>query len=432
MSGLALLSLNAGAVVTGSDVSDNAQVKALRKQNIRVFTSHKPSNISMDTSLVVYTGAIPSTNKELVRARKLGIKTMERSEFLGVLSSGYRNIIAVAGTHGKTTTTAMIAEIFTLAGLEPTIHIGGNSLGLKSNTVIGGKEYLIVEACEYRESFLSLNATIGVITNIESDHLDYYQNFQFLQIAFQKFANNCNHIITTSDTRLYHNSKTIVWEDFNLDNIEFAGNGYNFNVIKGNEYYMTCRLNMLGIYNLYNALFAIVVADKYGISKDVIEKALSGFMGVERRLETIYVFDSGCRVLIDYAHHPTEIKNSCQAVGTVYNRILYVFQPHTYSRTLSLFKEFVEVLSSLENLIIFQTYEARENVIQGGRAQDLYYVLESCNNVKYYDNVDKLNRYIENHSQDYDCVLILGAGDLAEKLKYSYNYKIIAKSIDKS
>jgi len=232
MSGLALLSLNAGAVVTGSDVSDNAQVKALRKQNIRVFTSHKPSNISMDTSLVVYTGAIPSTNKELVRARKLGIKTMERSEFLGVLSSGYRNIIAVAGTHGKTTTTAMIAEIFTLAGLEPTIHIGGNSLGLKSNTVIGGKEYLIVEACEYRESFLSLNATIGVITNIESDHLDYYQNFQFLQIAFQKFANNCNHIITTSDTRLYHNSKTIVWEDFNLDNIEFAGNGYNFNVIK--------------------------------------------------------------------------------------------------------------------------------------------------------------------------------------------------------
>jgi len=425
MSGLAQIAINNGAIVTGSDLSLGQEIDKLRSLGASVCLGHKPENLPPDTNLLVYTSAVKDDNPELVHAKALGISIMERAEFLGLVARCYNKVIAVAGTHGKTTTTAIISEIFTHAGLNPTIHLGGESIGLKGNTILGDDQYFVVEACEYKESFRYLNPYIGIITNIESDHLDYYKDYDDIRLAFERFADRSNKLISLERDNMVHIENQTIYGDWRAKQIEFVGNGYNFNVYYKNKFFHTFRINVLGEHNITNSLFAIATAHECGISRDVMELALANFVGVERRYETIKVFPEGCRLIIDYAHHPTELKASIDGIKDVFKRVLYVFQPHTYSRTKCLFAEFVEVLGDLYNLVVFETYPAREKVIAGGTAKDLYSALSSKSSAgnfqqKYFDNVEKLMEFLKAHADNFDCILVMGAGDLAEKLKRNY------------
>lgn len=419
MSGLAKLSLHFGAKVSGSDSGASPQLEALRGLGIEIHTSHCADNISGDIDVLVFSGAIKDGNPELVSARELGLIVMERSEFLGEISKCFKKVIAISGTHGKTTTTAILGLIMRYAGLNPTIHLGGESNDLHGNTIIGGEEYFLLEACEYRESFKYLRPYIGVITNIDLDHIDYYGNMDNIRKAFCGFASNCDKLIIDVGANIPHSDVTIINQDWQVKDVEYMLGGYNFNVYYLGKHYWTFRLNSLGMHNISNALFAIAVAHSLGIEKDVMERAIADFKGVERRYETIATLDGGCKVIVDYAHHPTEIRSSIEGIRGAFDKILYVFQPHTYSRTLGLFEGFKEVLDNVEDIIIYKTYPAREEYIAGGDARDLYAGL-SVKNKAYIDSIERLIRVIDINRNKCDCVLVLGAGDLADKLKEYY------------
>jgi len=422
MSGLALLLRSMGCSVTGSDLSmDNAEVQKLKVQGIRVNHKHSAENIEQDIDMLVYTSAVKEDNPELIRARELGIPCLERAELLGLISLKYSNVIAISGTHGKTTTTAMLGEIFVRAGLQPTIHLGGVSVNLGSNTVVGGREYLILEACEYCDSFRFIPSDTAIITNIETDHLDYYKDLEDIYSSFQHFAEIAKSVVVGDKCHILHSNILIIGKSWSAKNIRFSNFGYDYDVYREGVFWGSFRLNLLGEYNITNSLFAIAVAEKYGIEKRLIIEAIARFRGVERRQEIIHNL-LGVPIVIDYAHHPTEIKASIGAIRQVYDNPLIVFQPHTYSRTISLFDDFVDVLKMEKNLVLFSTYPARESEVVGGRAEDL---AEALPQSSFIDSVSEITEKIEQeiYEHNIDVVLILGAGDLAEKLKCCYRQK---------
>lgn len=413
MSGLAKILLNWGCRVSGSDVKTSQIIADLERQLINVSIGHSPNNIKQDIDLIVYSGAIHDDNCEIIRAKELGIPIIERAELLGIIANNYKHVIAVSGTHGKTTTTAMISEIFNQAGLSPTIHIGGVSVNLQSNTIIGNNDYLILEACEYRESFRYLFPETLVITNIESEHLDYYGDYESIQLAFHRLANRSSNVIANKDDIVNH---TISIEDFKVKNIKLLKNGYTFEVDYLDKFSINIRLNVIGRHNIINSLFAIAVAYLYKVPADIIKMALERFNGCERRYESIGDVNN-ISIIIDYAHHPTEIKSSICGIKEHYKNPLIIFQPHTYSRTFKLFDEFLCVLKDVKNLILYQTYPAREKEIIGGRAEDLQKALGS--QIDCFTDVKKLMKKIKEilSLKENDCVLVLGAGDLAEMIK---------------
>lgn len=423
MSGLAKLMLKLGAKVKGSDAGRGKEINILLSRGVEIFNIHSSSNITGDIDLIVYSGAIKEDNPELCRARELHIPTLERSEFLGIIARRYRRVIAISGTHGKTTTTAMLGYILHRAKLNPTMHLGGESVNLGGNTIIGGDDYFVVEACEYRNSFRKLKPSIGVITNIEVDHLDFYPDFDSIRNAFMGFAKKSQILVCSQDIDIGHSHAVVIGRDWRVGEIEAIGGGYNFNVYYLGEFYATFRLNCIGVHNVSNALFAIAIADILRVKKEIIIEALSDFMGVERRYERIAQFNN-CDIIIDYAHHPTELQASIAGIKSVYKKILCVFQPHTYSRTQKLFDDFVETLSCEGDVAIYKTYPAREDEIPGGRAIDLYHALKNARKA-YFDSFASIIDYIFTCSLEYDCILVLGAGDLADQLKTYYKTHLI-------
>lgn len=425
MSGLCKISRVLGAQVLGSDVGSNEETRKLSKLGIQVYHGHNESNITIDIDLVVYSGAISNDNVEIQMAKKLNIKCMERSQYLGEISSLFENVIAISGTHGKTSTCAMISTILTHARYNPTIHLGGESINLGDNTIIGDNKYLVVEACEYRESFRYLHPTILVITNIDADHLDYYKNIDDITSAFQRLSTRSQFVIKHAGEQIISHNGYLIGKDFEIANEQFENDRYTFSVNYRGKYFDTYTLNMIGKHNIINALFAIAVCYKLGVSKKDIREGLNIFAGVKRRYEKIGKINK-TPIIIDYAHHPTEIASSIAGISEVYSHPLVIFQPHTYSRTLALMEEFVRVL--IGDVVIFSTYPAREKEIVGGRAIDLYNNIynhrQKCNildTIKYCDNCDTLNDLIQKIDfRVIDCVLILGAGDLAEKMRKYY------------
>ena len=418
MSGLARILRERGCVVLGSDIGrDNPEIDKLRRDGIQVFGEHLALNLDQDVDFVVYTSAIKDDNPEIIRARSLGIPCFERAEMLGMVARAYDKVIAVSGTHGKTTTTTLIGEIFTLAELNPTIHIGGVSVGLKDSTIIGDNDYLILEACEYCNSFRFIASDTAVVTNIESDHLDYYNDLQEITDSFEYFASRARSLVCNSSINFEHKEKCTIGDDWVAQDIIYKDDGYDFSVVYKGKFWGDVRLNIMGEYNVTNALFAIAVADKYGIDKSTIIRAIFDFKGVERRCEKVAEIN-GMAVLIDYAHHPTEISSTLQSLDIKYKNILVIFQPHTYTRTLSLFDDFIRAFDGRENLIIYDTYPAREEVIIGGRAEDLVDAIEYA---EYEYDMTRLIARINNaYKSHFDLVLVLGAGNLAERLKSYY------------
>ncbi len=423
MSALCELSGQFGAILGGSDMVESDVTTRLKNKGVKIFVGHDVGNINkFKPNLVVYTGAVNQSNPEIVQAVKLGIKTMERSEFLGEVCKLYQNVIAVSGTHGKTTTSAMISNIFVCAGLNPTCHIGGFVKNFNSNLKIGDTKYFITEACEYKRSFEKIFSTCAVVTNIECDHMDCYADINDLRNSFLTFCNNASTHLITSDYDLINsiNKKLNVsligkccGFNYCAKNLKSTKGNYEFDCYKNNKFLLHIKLNIMGKYNVQNALFAIAVAQKFDIPLIDIYNGLNSFCGVMRRNEKMGQY-LGVDVFADYCHHPTEILSSIKAFKEVYTNVLCVFQPHTYSRTKLLINSFKTCFLGVKHLVIFKTYAARENYDKLGSETQLFFKVKNKNKtlaLSANELVDQINKHLKN----IDVIIVLGAGDLYNK-----------------
>ena len=426
MSGIAEILLNWGFTVSGSNNVDSELLHDLSKAGITVYIGHDKKNI-IGADCVVYSAAINKENPELVYARELGIPTIERSDFLGELTRCYQNTIAISGTHGKTTTTSLVSLCFLEAQKDPSIQVGAIIKELNGNYRVGNSENFIIEACEYVESFLKFSPKSEIILNIDNDHLDYYKNLDNIKKAFIKYVKllpDDGHLIINADDAncldlpTYTKAKAVKYGienedvDFSAKNIEFDENGFpEFDVYKYNEFYEHIKLSIPGRHNVLNALACISLGNTYGISKEHIKIALAKFKGADRRFE-FKGNVNGAKVYDDYGHHPTEILATAKALkNKQYNKSWVVFQPHTYSRTYNLLKDFANALTIFDNIIVTDIYAARETNIYNISSKDLVDEINKLGkNAIYISSLEDCAEYLKKNVIKDDIVLTLGAG----------------------
>ncbi|MDD4111205.1 MAG: UDP-N-acetylmuramate--L-alanine ligase [Clostridia bacterium] len=418
MSTLAVFLKVYGHNVSGSDLVESENLKGIITFDIDYYIGHHSENIKkFNPDYVVINFAINEQNEELNWAKKNKKKIITRAELLGKISKKFKNTIAISGTHGKTTTTALISEIFIEAGLKPTVHIGGIMKYNNSNFLIGNKKYFITEACEYKNSFLSLNPSLGIVLNIEGDHLDFFKNVEEISQSFQKFLNNSKSKLysTNSDCFVIETNKDKVF--YQAKNIKKNNTGYLFDLMENNKLISTFQTNFFGEHNIKNSVVAIATSLFYGIKLKTIKKVIRNYHGVKRRFEKIGKINKTI-IIHDYAHHPTEIVSTINQAKD-YGRVLTIFQPHTFSRTKSLYEFFIKSFNESDGLILVKTYPAREKKITGGSAFDLFQSIQSnkFDYLNYAKDFITAKKQVFNIVSNYDCVLILGAGDI-ENLAY--------------
>ena len=430
MSGIAEILKNWGFSVTGSDAAQSEYTDALISHGIPVTIGHDLENVA-HADLVVYTAAISQEDPELVKARNSYIPTIERGDFLGILTKVFNDTICISGTHGKTTTTSMVSSCFLEGKLDPTIQVGAYFNQLNANYRIGNSEYFIIEACEYVESFLKFYPKTEVILNIDNDHLDYFKDMEHVVLAFKKYVKllpaNGLLVINSDDPNCASLSKcteakTITFginnqnANFIARNITFNKNGFpTFDVYYNNTFYKTISLSVTGMHNVLNALACICVCHMYGLNKEQIKNGLANFTGAHRRCE--YVGECGNHVSVydDYAHHPTEIKATATALkNKQYNKTWVIFQPHTYSRTKNLLQDFAKVLTLFDNIIITDIYAAREQNIYNIDAKDLVNEIQKLGRkAVYISDFNEIANFVKSNALNNDLVLTLGAGTVS-------------------
>ena len=420
MSSIAQYLNEKGNTIFGYDESENKSVKILLKNGIEVINKLSldsiPDYMKKEDVIVVYTPAIPDDNVFLNYFRKNGNNPIyKRSEILGEISK-QSICIAVAGTHGKTTTTAIISHLFHSSGIQFKAFIGGIMKCFDSNYINTGNDYIIVEADEYDRSFLNLNPNYAVITSIENDHLDVYGNFKSLNKSFKSFADNVKDIlITGAEIEINKDFSYSIKSnsDYYSDNIKILENGIRFDLKTPNNFYSNIFVNIIGLHNLKNTLAALSIIDQ--IQEIDIQKLLpflSNFKGIERRMD-IYKLDN--KVIIDdYAHHPTEIESVINTIQTNYKNksTAVVFQPHLFSRTRDFMDEFAVVLSKFDEVYLLDIYPAREKPIVGVSSQILLEKI-NCLKKKLID-IKSIDNIVIN--SDIDVISILGAGNISEGL----------------
>jgi UDP-N-acetylmuramate--L-alanine ligase len=428
MSGIATILKKWGFYVTGSDANQSELVDKLIENNIPVIIGHDLENIKR-ANLVVYSAAIPEDDVEMLEAKRLGIQTMERSTFLGLITKAYKNTICVSGTHGKTTTTSMLSVCFLEAKKDPTIQVGAILKQIGGNYRVGNSDCFILESCEYVESFLKFHPRTEVILNIDNDHLDYFKDLDHIKNAFVKFVKllpeegllvvnaddeNCASLYKNTTAKIVtfgiNNEKC----NFVARNISYDNNGFPlFDVYRNNTFYKSIKLSVPGLHNVYNALACIATCHEYGIEKETIKTALAKYTGAHRRFELVGE-TNGAYVYDDYGHHPTEIKAVYDAMKKKkYNRSWVVFQPHTYSRTKNLLADFAQVLSGFDNIIITDIYAAREKNTLGISSTDLVNQININRIGKkaiYMSDFNEIAKYIRDRVMPNDIVLTIGAG----------------------
>ncbi|MBQ8451992.1 MAG: UDP-N-acetylmuramate--L-alanine ligase [Clostridia bacterium] len=435
MSALAQILKKSGAIVQGSDASQNDEVKKLIKKKISVMIGHKKENI-FGADFVVYSSAIKEDNEELQYAISSKIKIIKRAELLGIVAKDFKNVIAISGSHGKTTATAMLIETMIEAGLKPSYHVGGELCRTNSNFGIGRKEFFVTEACEYKDNFLYLTPTISVILNVDKDHLDYFGTIENIKKSFKKFAEQTKEngiIISNADDKnfnenIYPNLATFSIEgkaDLVAKKIrEYKPGLYSFDV-----YFCRCKLgniklNILGKHNVYNALVVVLISIILGIDFETVKFSLEHFLGTKRRCEFI-TENNGVLIYHDYAHHPKQIEKMIEVGKSLATKrdgkLFIVFEPHTYSRTKFLLNEFEKCFNGADGVIFLPAYSARENKNDGVEADDLCKQTSKCVSVcKFVTDYDDAKNEIEKLTKKNDVVLILGAGtieNLAHMLK---------------
>lgn len=431
MSGLAFMLAFNKVYVQGSDLSRNQETQKLEKQGVKVFYEHKKENIK-NVDIVVYTSAIKEDNEELVEARVDNKIILKRAELLGLIASLYKYVIAISGSHGKTTATAMIAEILMQAKKNPTIHIGGKLNSISSSYKVGGNEFFITEACEYKDNFLYIKPDIAVVLNISADHLDYFKTLEGVKKSFYKFAGSVKKggisIVSYDDLNL----KSLINKDycatFGLDKSadiyaskikEYRPGYYSFDVRFSKYKLGNIKLNILGKHNIYNALVSVLISICLGIDFEDTKLALENFSGVERRCQFIKE-TNGIKIYHDYAHHPEQIEKMIQVgrelVFKNQGRVIVVFEPHTYSRTKFLIEEFVQSFKSADVVIFAPVYSARENQREGFDSLKLLNEVKDFGiNAFYFESFDEIKNEVLKISKQNDVVLLLGAGTI-EKL----------------
>lgn len=409
-----------GYDVSGSDRTFSSTLFDLHEEGIRVWEGFEPALLGKP-DLAVYSSALSETDAELSYLRASGVPILERYAFLPYLSSLFSNVVAIAGTHGKTTVTSMCAVVMRQAGLPFYAHIGGTSNDLGAY-YCSGEEYLLIEACEFRRSMLSLSPSVAVVLNAEVDHPDTYRDKSDVFDAFDDFLSlGKNVCIVNGDSEYYKLRQSFfprVTFGFSPENTfravdikQYENACFGFRILYNGFPYCEIRLRVPGKVNVANALAAAAVCSSIGIEKSVIEKGLSTFSGVHRRFE--YRCKLGrAEVYVDYAHHPTEIAETIKTARLIAKKSLtVVFQPHTFSRTARLKKEFLSALSDCERLVIVKEYAAREKPEDGCSALALF--RESSHPQKYYaDNLVDAAALLLKKCPDDELVLILGAGDV--------------------
>ena len=425
MSGIAEITKSLGATVSGSDITETEITKNLEKKEMFIKYGHHPEMIK-DADIIVYTAAIHEDDPERIETKKLNKENYERAEFLGIISKQYKNCLCISGTHGKSTTTGMVSMCFLEAKLNPTIQIGAILSEINGNTKIGSKDYLIMESCEYVDSFLHFHPTSIIITNIDDDHLDYFKNLDNIKKSFNKYVNllpnngllvKNNDDTNSLDVEAGYQGKIITYginsaADYQAKNITVNELGhYSFDVYYQNKMLTNISLNINGYHNIYNSLAALALSHYYIDDITIIKKGLEKYHGVGRRFEYLGKFNDAY-VYDDYAHHPTEIKTTLESVKKVaHNQDYCIFQSHTYSRTKEHLEDFANILSQFDNVIIAPIYPAREiNTFNISEEMLVDKIKEKNPNVIYLDSFDSILEYIKNTVKEKDLVITVGAG----------------------
>lgn len=419
-----------GFKVTGSDASRSPYTDRLVNSGIKVTIGHDLSN-SKVADLIIFSAAIKDTDPEMVLAKQFSIPTVTRGEFVGYLTRRYEESICVSGTHGKTTTTSMIALCFLEARLDPTIQVGATLKQINGNCTVGDSDYFILEACEYMENFLRFSPKTEIVLNIDNDHLDYFKTFDNVKNAFVKYAKllpKNGALITNADDasclqlKEHVAGKFITYgientsADYVAKNIQHNALGYSeFDVFCDNKFYMHARLSVAGRHNVSNALACIALCSYYEIDKNTIYSALLKFTGASRRLEYIGSYHS-VAVYDDYGHHPTEISAVCRAISDKdFRESWVIFQPHTYSRTKNLLDEFACSLLGFDNIIITDIYAAREQNNENISSVDLVNkIKEYGKDAIYIKKFENIVSHIRTNAKANDLVLTLGAGTITQ------------------
>ncbi len=436
MSGLAELLHTLRFEITGSDAKASTTTDHLEELGITVFYGQRPSNITNDVKLVVYTTAVKENNPELMAARELGIPVIDRAELLGQIMKCYPDAIAVSGTHGKTTTTSMISLLLLDAGLDPTVSVGGILDGIGGNIRIGKSEHFVTEACEYTNSFLKFSPTTGIILNIEEEHLDFFKDLSDIRNSFKTFTSllpedgllvlnadienislftdelNCPYI--TYSTKKEGSPSTGAKHHYFAGNIHYDENGFGqYSLYEDGVLLGEIHLHVVGDHNISNSLPAVAVARDLDIPLTTIQESLSRFTGTKRRFEYKGTI-AGVTIIDDYAHHPTEVTATLTAAKNYpHSRVWCVFQPHTYTRTRSFLKEFAESLSLADKIVLTDIYAARELDPGDISSKDLEALLkEKGKDVIHISTFDEVQNYLLENCTNGDLLITMGAGDV--------------------
>lgn len=430
MSGLAHILLMRGIKVSGSDRTESNITDILKKDGAEIYVGQRAENIG-SPDLVVYTAAISDDNPELCEARRKGIETIERADFLGELMLDFKMPISISGTHGKTTTTSMLSTVLLHSGEDPTILVGGELNSIGGNYHVGTDKYLVFEGCEYVDSFLKFNPFSAIILNIEEDHLDYFSGIEQIKSSFNKFMQKIPSegfaVVNSDDKNVmdslnYVKCKIVTYGsdgEYSFRNIEFDKNGHgSFDAYHNGTKAVRIQLSIGGEHNISNALAVFAAASELGISPDVIAEGIREFTGTKRRFEYKGTFN-GANVYDDYAHHPTEISATYDSAAKMeHNDIWVVFQPHTYSRTHALFDSFITALSKFDKVIITDIYAAREKNTIGISAKSL---ADKIKNAQYISDFSEISEHLKSNVKQGDIVITMGAGTITDLSKFLFN-----------
>ena len=427
MSGLAEILLGAGFTISGSDMKESSLTQHLESLGAKIAYPQSADNITKDIDLIVYTAAIRSGNPEFDAAVASGIEMMTRAVLLGQIMDNYSRSIAIAGTHGKTTTTSMISQILLEGSEKPTVSVGGILEAIQSNVYVGNSDIFVTEACEYTNSYHSFYPKYNVILNVEADHLDFFKDLDDVRASFKKFANNTKDdgilVINGAIDNLDYFTEGLkckvitfgITKDCDIypEGIEYVEGKASFVPVYNNKKYDRVTLSVPGDHNITNALAAIALSVEIGVDYNDVIVALKKFHGADRRFQFKGKFN-GADVIDDYAHHPTEISASLAAARKYpHNRLIVVFQPHTYTRTLSFLKDFAKALSAADLVILADIYAAREKDVYGISSLNVVEELKNypCESL-YLGSFEEIEKYLKKNIVNGDMLITMGAGDV--------------------
>ena len=430
MSGLAEILLKENFQISGSDSRESELTDKLTSLGADICYGQRSSNITDSTDLVVYTAAIHPDNPELKAALEKNIPTLTRAELLGQIMDNYRDSVAVAGTHGKTTTTSMITHILLHTHADPTVSVGGILKSIDGNIRVGNSEVFLTEACEYTNSFLNFYPRYAVILNIEEDHLDFFKDLADIRSSFHKFAANVpadGTVIINGQIDHYQEitqglpCQVVTYgldpsDSYYADNITFNTQGCGeFTLMHNSNALGTITLSVPGLHNVSNAVAACALALEMNFSFEHIQAALTGFGGTARRFEHKGNL-GGITIIDDYAHHPTEIAATLTAAQNYpHERVICVFQPHTYTRTKAFLKEFAASLSHADIVVLADIYAAREKNTLGISSEDLQKELQALGCESYYfPSFDEIENFLLKKCINGDLLITMGAGDIVQ------------------